>query len=114
MVERQTQQTHCPGCGVHEEMCGEKNIIVDSDDGSWKCKTCVAREKIRTKYDDVKLTIIPCPACIMSGLTATCLVCNKLGSVKVPDSEIRILSTAAMPQVLTESTPEPVETLVEG
>jgi hypothetical protein len=94
-------------------MCG-KDGVVPTDDGGWKCKTCVASEKIRTKYDDVKLTIIPCPACIMSGLTATCLVCNKLGSVKVPDSEIRILSTAAMPQVLTESTPEPAEMLAEG
>lgn len=98
-----SEQTHCPSCGVHKAMCG---AVVPSESGSgWECHTCVARAKTAAKYEGVKLVIIPCPACSRTGMTMACLVCNKLGSVKVPDSEIRILSTATMPQVLTESAP---------
>ena len=102
-------QIYCPGCGVHKTMCGDDTDIVVSADGSWECRTCLKREATKAKYANVKFTIIPCPACVMSGLTASCLVCNKLGSVKVPDSEIRILSTALLPQLLTETA-----TLTEG
>jgi hypothetical protein len=80
-------------------MVGGMTIGVD---GSWVCNKCVATARVKARYEDVKLTIIPCPACSRTGMIATCLVCNKLGSVKVPDSEIRILSTAQMPTVLTE------------
>lgn len=93
------EQTHCPDCGVHKNSCGGLTI---GTDGSWVCNPCITKAVIKARYASVKLTIIPCPACSRTQLIGTCCVCNKLGSVKVPDSEIRILSTAAMPQVLNE------------
>lgn len=93
------EQTHCPDCGVHRDAC--PGIQTDAS-GTWRCAPCIVTAQVKERYAQVNLVIIPCPACSRTGMVAQCLVCNKLGSVKVPDSEIRVLSTAQMPQVLTE------------
>ena len=93
-------QTHCPGCGVHQDACVDVCTYTAVDGHpAWKCAICMNSKQQEAV---VPKTLISCPSCARTQLIAACKLCRGLGSVFVATDSIRTISMKTMPGVLTE------------
>lgn len=96
-----SDQTHCPGCGLHKDAL-EK--IQHTPDGGWTCVKCVKRAALRASPPKPPagtpsaLVQIPCPNHITG---AGCPTCGGFGVVRVAETELKTYDPASR-RVLTE------------
>ena len=99
LEEVKAKQSHCPGCGVHQDVCVDITIFTAVDGHpAWKCATCINSKQQQAV---VPKTLIQCPACARTQMIAQCGLCAGLGSVFVDTDSIRTICLKNVPGILT-------------
>lgn len=95
-----SDQTHCPGCGLHKTAV---NVIEHRPDGGWTCGRCLKVAAMKANPPPppagtpVPHETVPCPD--HSG--ASCGTCGGYGVVRVPANQLKTYDPSAK-RVLTE------------